>query len=356
MQFSPDTSPDDLFGAYDIEKFKKGEIYHNIEGSIITNNFAFLDEFMDGSDKLLRSLLNVLLERRFISGTQEEQAILHSAIATSNYMRMSETTEALLDRFLYKSFITPAKDMFTLLKIDKVYNDNAGLVIEPNKDLLVDVRELFVLKEIIRNKRPGFKITIPIEMNYLKNLVVVAFEEEMKKYRDNFYISPRTITKSNDLLKANALLEGRNTVNKNDVEKLYYLFCTLNEPLDNDRTLLSQELFQKVFQKRYQYFESVKNELVPLLYIFEFMAQAQKDLSILKNSISFIDDLAKHSIVSDLFERLKHPFSSNNEQTGFLNKSHLLEYIKTIKSSYSDINEFRDRIETYIKEVFSSVE
>ena len=100
IQFCPDTTPDDLFGAYDIEKFKKGEIYHNVEGSIITHHFAFLDEFMDGNDKLLRSLLGVLLERRFIAGHQSEESILHTAIATSNYMRMSETTEALLDRFL----------------------------------------------------------------------------------------------------------------------------------------------------------------------------------------------------------------------------------------------------------------
>ena len=26
MQFCPDTTPDDLFGAYDINKFKKGEV------------------------------------------------------------------------------------------------------------------------------------------------------------------------------------------------------------------------------------------------------------------------------------------------------------------------------------------
>ena len=356
IQFSPDTSPDDLFGAYDIEKFKKGEIYHNVEGSIITNNFAFLDEFMDGSDKLLRSLLNVLLERRFISGNQVEEALLHSAIATSNYMRVSETTEALLDRFLYKSFITPSKDMFTLLRIDKVYNDNAGLVVEPNADILVEMRELYVIKEIIRNKRSDFTIKIPIEMNYLKNLVVVAFEEEMKKYRDNYYISPRTITKSNDLMKANALLDGRMVVDKTDVEQLYYLFCTLNEPLDSDRSLLSQTLFSQVFKKRYQYFESVKEQLIPLLYIFEFMVQAQRDPKMLENSIEFIDDLAKHSVISNLFDMLKHPFMSKNEHNGLLNKSHLLEFVKSIKSSYNEINQFRDRVEIYIKEVFALLE
>ena len=79
--------------------------------------------------------------------------------------------------------------------------------------------------------------------------VAVGFEEEMKKYRSNYYLSPRTISKCNDLLKANALLCGRYEANQYDVEKLYYLLCTLNEPLDENRNTVSQQMFNKVFQK-----------------------------------------------------------------------------------------------------------
>ena len=353
MQFCPDTTPDDLFGAYDIEKFKKGEIFHNVEGSIITNNFAFLDEFMDGNDKLLRSLLSVLLERKFISGNQIEEAILHTAIATSNYMRVSETTEALLDRFLYKSFILPAKDMFTLLKIDHVYNENAGRVVMPNPDVQIDILELYYIKKLIKNQIDGKKIKVPIEIDYFKNLVVVAFEEEMKKYRDKYYISPRTISKSNDLLKANALINGRLNASEEDVEQLFYLFCTVNEPLDEQQKLVSQELFQQVYAKRLQYFHSIKEELIPLLYIFEFMCQAQLNTDVLKDPIPFLNQLTKHSIVSGLFEKIKHPFASHDEKQSILNKSHLLDYLSTIKSDYSEINRFKERLKDFIKEVYA---
>ncbi|MCC7429325.1 MoxR family ATPase [bacterium] len=357
IQLCPDTSPDDLFGGYDIERFKKGEIYHNVEGSIITNHFAFLDEFMDGNDKLLRSLLGVLLERKFISGHQTEKAVLHTAIATANYMRQTETTEALLDRFLYKSYINPMKDMFTLLKIDQVYNENEGRVIKPVKNAVIDLREITFIKRLLKKEVEAKQITIPIEVDFLKNLIAVAFEQEMKKYRDKFYLSPRTITKSNDLLKANALLDGRMTVNEKDVEKLYYLFCTLNEPLDEDKTLYSQHLFEVTAQKRKQYFESIKNEITPLIYIVEFLHKAEVNTELLKDPITFIEDSAKHSIFKDLFDRLVLAFGAN-ENIDFdpkANKKKLLNFIENIHSNYSEVNQFKDKTAAFVSEVFERI-
>ncbi|MCB0279461.1 MAG: AAA family ATPase [Calditrichaeota bacterium] len=356
LQFCPDTTPDDLFGAYDIDKFKKGEIYHNVEGSIVTNNFAFLDEFMDGNDKLLRSLLSVLLERKFIAGNQVEEAILHTAIATSNYMRISETTEALLDRFLYKSFILPSKDMFTLLKIDKVYNENAGRVVIPDRETQIEILELFYLKRLIKNQNPKLNVQVPIEVKYFKNLVVVSFEEEMKKYRQKYYISPRTISKSNDLMKATALLNGRFRVTEEDVEGLYHMFCTVNEPLNEERTLISQDLFKQVYRKRLQYFHSIKDDLIPLLYIFEFIHQLQMDPKLIKNPMPTLDKLTKQSIVGDLFEKIKHPFMNADDKKGKLNKSHLLDFIGQFESNYNEINQFKNKLQNFIKEVFQMIE
>jgi MoxR-like ATPase len=355
IQFCPDTTPDDLFGAYDIEKFKKGEIYHNIEGSILTNNFAFLDEFMDGNDKLLRTLLSVLLERKFISGNQVEEALLHTAIATSNYMRVSETTEALLDRFLYKSFIQPAKDMYSLLKIDRVYNQNSGRIVKPSPALLIDIREIIHLKNIIKNRNEFQKIEIPIEIDYLKNLVAVAYEEEMQKYRDNYYMSPRTISKSNDLLKANALFRGKIVADESDVEQLYFLICTINEPLNEDKDIISQDLFKKVFQKRLQYFHSIKNELMPLLQVFEFLSEAE-----LKPDILFLEDekireMGQVNLKTSIFARIKEVFEAKSQRPAENNKEAILNYLHHIKSDYSEINHFKNRLLDFSKEIFHKI-
>lgn len=356
IQMSPDTTPDDLFGAYDIEKFKKGEIYHNVEGSIVTNNFAFLDEFMDGNDKLLRSLLGVLLERRFISGNQVEDAILHTAIATSNYMRVSETTEALLDRFLYKSFIRPQKDMFILLKIDRVYNENAGRVKPIPMDKQIDIRELYYIRRMIQSKVKDKQIKIPIEVDYLKNLVVVAFEEEMKKYRDRYYISPRTISKSNDLLKVNALYNERMLVEEGDVEQLYYLICTLNEPLTDDRSLVSQELFQTVYEKRLRYYQSVKEQMVPLLYIFEFLCEAELEPEIIKTPDQFLQSLTTHQKSEGILSRVRSIFRDVETDRIDTNRQAILAFLESTKSSYSEINAFKQRLVQFTNEVCQKIQ
>ena len=69
-QASKDQTPDNYFGPYNIEEFRKGRIRHNIKGSIIEANLVFLDEFFDASDVVLRSLLSVLNERKFINGSE----------------------------------------------------------------------------------------------------------------------------------------------------------------------------------------------------------------------------------------------------------------------------------------------
>lgn len=353
IQFCPDTTPDDLFGAYDIEKFKKGEIHHNVEGSIITHPFAFLDEFMDGNDKLLRSLLGVLLERRFSAGNQVESAILHTAIATSNYMRMSETTEALLDRFLYKAFISPAKDMYTLLRIDQVYNNNSGSVSAPAEEQLIDVREIVAMRRIIRGRHPKIQVHCPIEINYLKNMVAAAFESEMRKYRQDYYLSPRTISKSNDCMKANALLDGRMKVNEKDVENLYYLFCTINEPLDEHRTLISQDLYKRVFRSRIQYFHAILNELRPLLNTFEFMCQAQKDRSLLQKPF---EELAEHrpdnQWLPHIVESLLNTFKTREEIQISNQKSSFLKLIEPCGEKNHELAEFKKKVIELIEIVY----
>lgn len=343
IQFCPDTTPDDLFGAYDIEKFKKGIVTHNIEGSIITKPFAFLDEFMDGNDKLLRTLLGVLLERRFIAGNQVEEAMLHTAIATSNYMRVSETTEALLDRFLYKSFINPAKDMYTLLRIDQVYNRQAGQVKKPDPSRQIDLRELTAIKRIIRNQDDSRQIHCPTEIHYLKNMVVTAFETEMKKYRSGYYISPRTISKGNDCLKANAMLAGRSVVTEEDVEKLYYLFSTMNEPLDEGRTLLSQKLFMKVYRSRLQYFHSFQDDLKPLLYTFEFMHEAHRDPGILSKPLEALQETAK-GWLSHLFQGLKQAFGSREGLALDHSKASFLKLIEPCGEKNQELFEFKRQV------------
>ena len=141
-QLTKDTMPDNLFGGYDIVQLKRGKLVHNVEGSIVLSDFAFLDEIFDANDMLLRSLLSLLNEKRLINGEQQISSSLSTVIAAANYLRATDVLEAVLDRFLYKSYIPENKDLYLQMAIDLVYQENHGSVVEPEEK--IDLEEFLL--------------------------------------------------------------------------------------------------------------------------------------------------------------------------------------------------------------------
>ncbi len=225
-QASKEQTPDNYFGPYNIEEFKKGRIRHNIHGSIIEANLVFLDEFFDASDVVLRSLLSVLNERKFVNGPEQIDAAIHTAIATANYMRMNEVTEAVLDRFTYKSIIPEDSNVYTQLLIDHTYAFSRGKAIEPDRK--IPFTQIIYISDIVRNKNRETRIEIPDFIYFMKNIVTNKFVSDMRKSDYKFFISPRKQAKLSDFLRASALLNGRYEVNMDDLKDMYLALCTLN--------------------------------------------------------------------------------------------------------------------------------
>jgi MoxR-like ATPase len=225
-QASKDQTPDNYFGPYNMDEFRKGKIRHNIHGSIIEANLVFLDEFFDASDVVLRSLLTVLNERKFINGPEIIDAAVHTAIATANYMRMNEVTEAVLDRFTYKSIIPEDNNTYSQLLIDHTYAFSRGKATEPEKKF--PFNQIIYLSDIIRNKNKDIKVAIPDFIYFMKNVVTNKFVSDMRKSEYNFYISPRKQAKLADFLRASALLDNRYEVNMEDLKNMFIGLCTQN--------------------------------------------------------------------------------------------------------------------------------
>lgn len=256
-QASKDQTPDNYFGPYNIEEFKKGFIRHNIKGSIIEANLVFLDEFFDASDVVLRSLLSVLNERKFINGSEQVDAAVHTAIATANYLRMNEVTEAVLDRFTYKSIIPEDSNTYSQLLIDHSYNEFSSRGYEPAlRERKVYFNQMLYLNNIIKNRNEKTRIEVPDIILYMKNVVVNSFVNEMRKWEENYYISPRKQAKLTDFLRASALLDGRFEATMDDVRHMYLALCTLNSYVSVKNTDKSEkDIFMDIFEntmKRYQ--------------------------------------------------------------------------------------------------------
>ncbi len=225
-QASKDQTPDNYFGPYDIEEFKRGVIRHNIKGSIIEANFVLLDEFFDASDVVMRSLLSVLNERKFVNGSEQIDVAIHTAIATANYMRSNEVTEAVLDRFCYKALIPEDHDMYNNLLIDRAYSVSGGKLREPEEK--IPFEQLIYIHNIIKNNDRKVKIELSDSMLFIKNVIINKYVSEVRKTDPAFFISPRKQAKIADFLRASAVLDDRLEVTLQDIRNMHIALVTLN--------------------------------------------------------------------------------------------------------------------------------
>ena len=101
-------SEDYLVGAPDMRVFRKeGRLIHVTDKTLVTSDFAFVDEFMDLTPNALRALLELLNERTFTRGRQIEKSPLWTVIAATNFGGDNEEAlEAVIDRFMFRSRVS----------------------------------------------------------------------------------------------------------------------------------------------------------------------------------------------------------------------------------------------------------
>lgn len=231
-QMSKGTLADELFGSVDTEQLKKGRIVHNTADTLVDADFAFIDELFDANDMVLRALLGIFNERVFKKGTQLEHARLHTGIAAANYLRATDVTEAVLDRFLFRAYISPDFSPFTLLAIDQAFTRHHGRARPAAPDEQIPLEHIGFLADIVRGQSPDYSIGVPPHVMFLKNVILNRYRELLDQAEDGakrraHYISPRTYAKSRIVLNASALLRGRLEVTAEDLSQLRYVVTTV---------------------------------------------------------------------------------------------------------------------------------
>jgi MoxR-like ATPase len=340
-QASKDQTPDNYFGPYNIEEFRKGRIRHNIKGSIIEANLVFLDEFFDASDVVLRSLLSVLNERKFINGSEQIDAVVHTAIATANYMRMNEVTEAVLDRFTYKAIIPEDNNVYNQLLIDETYTAKRGKPVDPDKKIYFN--QILFLNEIITNNHRDIKVNVPDFIYFMKNVFITKYISEMRKNDSKFFISPRKQAKLGDFLRASAIINNRFEVTMDDLRDMHIALCTLNSFVSMKNMDKSEkDLYLDVFQKTMNHFKA-NGALVQI----EFLLNIRKIFEEIKSDPDKREQiLKKSSLLEGLKNLLKMVFAGRRREGEEENLT--LEYLKKsvfeVNSSVEEVNELKNGI------------
>lgn len=336
-QLTKDTMPDNIYGAYDMEKLKSGKMMHNIQGSLVTADFAFLDEIFDANDMLLRSLLSLLNEKKLVNGEQIVNSPLNSVIAASNYIRATEMLEAVLDRFLYKSYIPENKNLYYQLSIDQIYGRNIGMIRHSEKKL--DLERLKTISRLVKSQA----IKIPEYVLFLKNYILRQYIQETKKIEGgyNFMISDRTAAKVQNLLRVSAILDRRTVVEEKDLNNLYYLVCMVGKEEERKR-------LKGIIDTTKKYFFDDKRLLIKLfdiMNIFQAIKSSKDPRSLVehKNFVMIISKIEQSFVETSIRNRLMNFIN----KIGFRpNKSRVIHMIEIFQESCVLLREMAIKKET----------
>jgi MoxR-like ATPase len=287
IHLTKQTTEEYVYGPLNIIELKKGNLLHNTKDSILDADFAFLDEFFDASDVLLRSLLGVLNERHWMKGSQQIPAILHTAIVTSNYQRENEVTQAVLDRLIFKAEIQPitAKNK----RIEVYQNFLAKPNFKPAK--VIDLAKLKQFTELV--DKPD-SVKFPKDVLEAFDLLLEEYCKESKKY-----ISQRTANKSLKVVKVSALLDGRDIASYADLEELKYVFCVLNRRME-------EEIFDAVYERCVGKAEEERQVMIDLGEIESKVSAMPTDFGGLSDQ-DFITKMRELNEYIHLIEGMAHP-------------------------------------------------
>lgn len=351
VQASKEQQPDTYFGALNIDELKKGRIIHNTENSLVESEFGFIDEIFDANDYTLRALLTTLNERALILGAQHVPSKLHSVIAATNYLRVSEITEALLDRFVFKALFLPSKTPYVQYEIAQRYlADGAKPTLPPEQ---IPYETLLRISRIVKGEDPEHSIRIPLEVVFFSNSVVRFYEVQRNRLLKerpaehpqikDFYISPRTYTRGLDLLKVVAFLHGRSEVIHEDVAKLWYMHTVVGM---RDQ----KELFEKSYDTILRQLSAARafEQIQSMLEFQEFVEKLKRNPALLQQPISSMEGFP---IRRTILEWAKETLGITDASVEH-NRRLLEGYLKSFVPVTEEIHELKQQQERDVAELF----
>lgn len=216
------TEPAELFGPVDLKEFTDRQRYHvRTDGMLPTAEVAFLDEVFQASSAILNTLLTLIHERRFHNGAEIDEVPLIALFGASNHLPDDPTLHAFSDRFVLRLEIEPVPD-------------------ESLDDLLTRGWEI----ETSSDTPAGLELVSTAQIEQLNDeLGAIALGDVYTRYQElirslraeGVALSDRRLVKGLKLIRAAALLAGRDQATPADLWPLNHIW---NNP--NDRAVLHE--------------------------------------------------------------------------------------------------------------------
>ncbi len=209
------SEPSELFGPVDIKAFREGIYVRRTEAMLPEAEIVFLDEIFKSNSAILNSLLGILNERRFFTGSTTIKVPLWSLFGATNEIPNDEALAALFDRFLIRAMSENLDSFHFLALLER------GIKAEIAHASGADERiaPLVSLSEIRRiHGRMETLLRFPEE--FLARYKGLLFQIRS----EGVSVSDRRAVKLLKLFSANALLDGRSVVNDADFFVLKHIW------------------------------------------------------------------------------------------------------------------------------------
>ncbi len=192
------TEPSELFGPVDPNAFRLGKYARVTTGKFSECEVAFLDEIFKANSAILNSLLTILNERTYDSGSGPKAVPLMSMIAASNELPEGPELEALYDRVLVR------------LEVHYISDDDSFRSMLTSNGIQMPTIKCDIAAEQAQAKR----VTVSAEtVDALVNLRNACKKAGIK-------VSDRRWRQCLNLVKAYAHCEGRTVTAPDDLEIL----------------------------------------------------------------------------------------------------------------------------------------
>ena len=213
IQNTPDLMPSDITGTFIIEEVSGKRSFRFQPGPIFAN-IVLADEINRATPKSQSALLEAMQEKQVTVGDKTYKLDLpFFVLATQNPIEQEGTyplPEAQQDRFLLKIKVTYPTPEEELRIIDKFTAEAP----DPHLKKMLNKQQILHLQSTTR--------LIPIANDLKKKVVALINATRTKKDTIQYGASPRASIGLILAAKARALIEGRNFVSNEDIEKMAY--------------------------------------------------------------------------------------------------------------------------------------
>jgi MoxR-like ATPase len=191
------TTPEEVFGPISLRGLENDRYERVYAGRLPDAHIAFLDEIFKANSAILNALLSIINERVFFNGEETVRTPLISLIGASNDLPEEEELAALYDRFLLRYVVDYVEEEEAFKRLLRLRET------EP--------RTKISLSELTAAQGRLAKVEFP---DYLLDLVY-RVREALR--REGIFASDRRYRESLDVIKAAALLRGREQAEEEDL-------------------------------------------------------------------------------------------------------------------------------------------